>query len=142
MSSAVEVAVTGWEEARAGAASVRQAVFVEEQGIDPTLEWDEEGDAKSWHAVARCHHRAVGTGRLLPSAHVGRMSVLKEFRGRGIGLCILEALENKARQLGMPVMHLNAQMTAAEFYRRAGYEQEGKVFIEAGLEHVAMKKKL
>ena len=70
------------------------------------------------------------------------MSVLKEFRGRGVGRRILEALENKARQLGMPVMHLNAQMTAAEFYRRAGYEQEGKVFIEAGLEHVAMKKTL
>ena len=65
-----------------------------------------------------------------------------EWRRRGIGAEILEALTNEARKRGHAEVMLSAQLQAAEFYREAGFVAEGKVYEEAGILHQKMRKKL
>ncbi|MNT36829.1 putative N-acetyltransferase YjcF [compost metagenome] len=84
----------------------------------------------------------MATGRLLPDGHIGRMAVLKTARGTGVGALVLEALMEKAEQLGYPELVLNAQTHAAPFYAREGFAQVGEEFEEAGIPHIEMRKRL
>lgn len=124
--------------------AVRARVFVEEQKIDPALEWDGQDEA-GVHAVALIDGRVVGTGRLLlgtSEGRVGRMAVLPEMRRQGIGGRILETLEETARARGLAQVLLHAQTYVKTFYASHGYREEGAPFTEAGIEHVAMRKDL
>jgi predicted GNAT family N-acyltransferase len=106
------------------------------------LEWD-EFDAVSRHVVARDSAGVViGTGRLLPDGHIGRMAVLETARGTGVGARVLDALMAKAAELGYPELILNAQTHAEPFYARAGFERCGDEFEEAGIPHIEMRKRL
>src|SRR4026207_624171 len=105
-----------WERARAYAAPIRFAVFVEEQRVPAEIELDEM-DAASRHAGAFGDRVAVGTGRLLPDGHIGRMAVLKDWRGRGLGGSMLQRLIEKARERGDKRIVLSAQVHAVPFYR-------------------------
>jgi len=87
----LQIELMRWEQARAAASRIRYAVFVEEQGVPVEIELDEH-DAVCIHALAFDGGAAVGTGRLLPDGHIGRMAVLREFRGRGVGSAILAKL--------------------------------------------------
>lgn len=127
-----------WEQARVHAAPVRLVVFVEEQRVPAELEMDEK-DASSLHAVAFLDGRVVGTGRLLPDAHIGRMAVLKECRGQGVGGAILKKLMEKAKQRGDREILLSAQVHAVPFYSEHGYEAYGGVYDEAGIPHQDMR---
>ncbi len=131
-----------WNEARAEASAIREAVFVAEQGVPRELELDDV-DGHCVHALARLDDgRAVGTGRLLPDGHIGRMAVLAEWRGRGLGGALLERLVEEARSRGMQEIALSAQTHALGFYRRHGFTAEGEVYLEAGIPHQAMTRKL
>ena len=142
MSSSFEVRVVDWDTAHADARSVRETVFVVEQRVPIELEWDDL-DAVCDHAIARdAAGRAVGTGRLLPDARIGRMAVLPEWRGRGVGAAILNALVERARQRGMRRVALHAQTHAAGFYAKYGFAPDGEVFIEADIPHVTMTRTL
>jgi hypothetical protein len=138
----VEVRVTDWAAARAWARPIRLDVFVEEQGVPVALEWDAH-DELSEHAVAfERDGTALGTGRLLPDGHIGRMAVRAGARGRGIGGAILQALIARAQARGMREVVLNAQTHAAPFYARHGFEAIGAGFVEAGIPHVEMRLRL
>jgi predicted GNAT family N-acyltransferase len=117
---------------------VREKVFIEEQRVPRELEWD-EWDERSKHAVA-CdwRGRAIGTARLLPDGRIGRMAVLPEWRRRGVGAALLEALLALARERRMPRVTLHAQTHAAGFYRRFGFSERGGEFLEARIAHVEM----
>lgn len=130
-----------WEKAREHAAPIRFAVFVEEQGVPREIELDEMDDA-CVHAVAFEDHVAVGTGRLLPDGHIGRMAVLRQWRGRGIGSRILERLMEQARSRGDREVVLAAQVKAAAFYRAHGFVEEGADYREAGIPHRNMRRRL
>ena len=130
-----------WDKARAYAAPVRLVVFVEEQRVPAELEMDER-DAGCVHAIAFDGARAVGTGRLLPDGHIGRMAVLKAFRGQGVGGEILEALVEAARRRGEREIVLSAQTHALAFYRAHGFEAFGAEYEEAGLPHQDMRRAL
>lgn len=133
------ISLCAWDEARPDARRIREQVFVREQGVPLELEWDEM-DAHCDHALAYTDDgAAVGTGRLLPDGHIGRMAVLKEWRGKGVGALLLLALVEQARTRGHAAARLNAQIHAAGFYRRYGFEDEGPEFMEAGIPHVAMQ---
>ncbi len=128
-----------WERDREGLLAVRSLVFVEEQGVPAELERD-DFDTISHHAKAQTGDgRIVGTGRLLPDGHVGRMCVLREYRGRGIGSRLLQHFIDLARREGLPRLRLNAQVSALEFYRRHGFREYSERFFEAGIEHQAME---
>jgi predicted GNAT family N-acyltransferase len=137
----LRIELMGWAAARAEASRIRLAVFVEEQRVPPEIEMDEK-DAVCVHALAYAQGRAVGTGRLLPDGHIGRMAVLKESRSLGVGGAILERLVEEARRRGMKEVVLSAQTHALGFYRRHGFIEEGKVFEEAGIPHQEMRRVL
>lgn len=138
----VTVELGGWDALAHEATPIRHAVFVREQGVPVDIELD-DWDPLSLHAIARDGEgRAIGTGRLLPDGHIGRMAVLKEVRGRGAGTAILLALMDAARQRGRREVVLNAQTHAAPFYRRLGFVEEGDVFDDAGIDHIAMRRAL
>jgi predicted GNAT family N-acyltransferase len=130
-----------WEAARAEASRIRFKVFVEEQGVPREIELDEM-DARCVHALAFDGERAVGTGRLLPDAHIGRMAVLEGWRGRGVGGLILESLVARARERGDRRVVLSAQVHAIEFYLRHGFWAVGEIYEEAGIPHRSMERTL
>ncbi|VCU70886.1 putative N-acetyltransferase YjcF [Pigmentiphaga humi] len=143
MSGAAPRLVTGsWDELQTDASSIRQAVFVDEQSVPLELEYD-DADAVSLHVVAYDGRgRPVGTGRLLPDGHVGRMAVHRHARGLGVGGAVLDALIEQARQRGHTQLLLHAQTRAQAFYETRGFHAEGDEFLEAGIVHVLMVRAL
>jgi predicted GNAT family N-acyltransferase len=142
MIDAISIRIVSWPDARTDAMRVREAVFVVEQGVPPEIELD-EWDARCDHALAfEAGGRVVGTGRLLPDGHVGRMAVLGNWRGRGVGGAILAALIERAAARGMKRLLLNAQAHAVPFYASHGFVAFGEEFMEADIPHVAMARDL
>ena len=142
----VDVRVGSWAELGRDAAPIRATVFVEEQKIPADMEWD-AGDADCVHAVAYNRFgKALATGRLLEHvpgvAKIGRMAVLAAMRGSRVGRAVLDALMQAARERGDREALLHAQMSAAPFYSRAGFNTRGPVFEEAGIPHVEMVRAL
>ncbi|MGP1677550.1 MAG: GNAT family N-acetyltransferase [Burkholderiales bacterium] len=136
------IRICNWDEAHLEARRIRELVFVREQGVPLELEMDGQ-DAHCNHALAvAADGRAVGTGRLLPDGHIGRMAVLQDCRGKGAGALLLQALVELARSRGDAKARLNAQASAAGFYRRYGFEVSGPEFMEAGIPHVPMQRDL
>ncbi|MBY0234872.1 MAG: YbgC/FadM family acyl-CoA thioesterase [Burkholderiaceae bacterium] len=138
----VTVQEGAWDELGEAAAAIRQTVFVQEQKIPAEMEWD-AADATCLHAVAYNRMgRALATGRLLEHvpgvAKIGRMAVLPQVRGSGVGRAVLEALMLRGKALGYREVILHAQLSAAGFYTRAGFVQRGPQFEEAGIGHVEM----
>jgi predicted GNAT family N-acyltransferase len=136
-----QIALLPWEKARAHAAPIRFSVFVEEQGVPRGIELDEH-DRLCLHAVAFEEGKAVATGRLLPDGHIGRMAVLKAWRGRGIGAAVLDELIKAALRGGHKEVALSAQVHAVPFYRTHGFVPVGEEYLEAGIRHLAMKRSL
>ena len=136
------VLLWNWDEARPEAQRIRELVFVHEQRVPIELELDDQ-DAHCDHALAyAADGSAVGTGRLLPDGHIGRMAVLKEWRGKGVGALLLQTLVAHARQRRHASVRLNAQSYAAGFYRRYGFEVSGPEFMDADIPHVPMQRDL
>jgi predicted GNAT family N-acyltransferase len=136
----VQVALLKWEDAEPVAAPIRFAIFVEQQADGIELD---DLDKDSIHAVAYDDHRKpIGTARLLPSGQVGRMAVVKEWRRRGVGAALLDALTEEARKRGYKSLAISAPLQAAEFYRSQGFVAEGKVQKVEGTLQQAMRKVL
>lgn len=134
----LRLVIADWATLQKDAQGVRYAVFVIEQKIPAELEWD-AADAQCLHAVAYdADGKAVGTGRLLPDAHIGRMAVLATGRGQGVGAKILRALMKEAQARGDQAVRLNAQQSAENFYLKEGFVRDGELFEEAGIPHVSM----
>jgi predicted GNAT family N-acyltransferase len=134
----VTIELLDWRAAQGEAKRIRFEVFVEEQRVPAEIELDEH-DARCVHALAYIEGRTVGTARLLPDGHIGRMAVLKAWRGKGAGRALLRALIEEARRRGDREVLLSAQVHALGFYRAAGFEPEGAVYEEAGIAHQAMR---
>jgi predicted GNAT family N-acyltransferase len=127
-----------WATLGAAAMTVRERVFIKEQGVPVEIERDEH-DVASTHVVAfGPNGEAIGTGRLLPDGHVGRLAVLKKWRGKGVGAALFERLLQLAREVGVQRLELHAQTPAAGFYARYGFTTQGGEFYEAGLPHITM----
>lgn len=137
-----EIRLLRWPEAREDASRLRFAVFVEEQGVPPEIELD-ENDAVCLHALVRAPDGSVvATGRLLPDGHIGRMAVAKAARGKGVGGAMLEALVAAAKARGDREVVLSAQTHAIGFYRRHGFVEEGEEYLDAGIPHRHMRRAL
>jgi predicted GNAT family N-acyltransferase len=126
------------------ALELRRRVFVGQQGV--TLDADRDGlDPAALHVVAVDGGRIVGTCRLVfdgDLARLGRMAVEDDYRGRGIGAEILEEAEQQARAAGSERIRLHAQLAARSLYERGGFEVQGHEFMEEGIPHVTMEKRL
>ena len=122
---------------------VRQAVFIDEQNVPPEEEWDgrDEGslhllcEDQDRHPVACARLWSLGNGWL----QIGRMAVLRPWRGRGVGSALLSAAMELARSEACEGLVLDAQTQAIGFYARFGFCAEGPVFDDAGIPHRQMK---
>ncbi|OJW94078.1 GNAT family N-acetyltransferase [Thiobacillus sp. 65-1402] len=131
---------TDWAHDAQRLSVVRRAVFIDEQGVPEALEWDAH-DAHSLHLLAIADGAVpIGCARLLPDGHVGRMAVLPDWRGRGVGQALLAAALQAAQARGHATVRLSAQTHAAGFYARAGFVAVGEEYEEAGIPHVSMQK--
>ena len=142
MVESLKIELADWPQLREAATAIRHQVFVVEQQVPAEIELD-EFDAVSLHALAHdAHGAAVGTGRLLPDGHIGRMAVLQHARGAGVGAALLRALMEAARARGQREVMLNAQTHAMPFYEHFGFVAHGEEFDDAGIAHRAMRREL
>ena len=131
-----------WDELKNECRAIRDEVFVIEQGVPVELEHDVH-DEVCLHVLARmAGGELVGTGRLLPDGHVGRMAVREAWRGEGVGGAMLALLIEEARERGHAIVVLNAQVSALDFYVGFGFSEVGERFFEAGIEHQTMELRL
>lgn len=134
--------VGDWDVCREDAFLVRREVFVVEQNV-PLEEEQDDMDAVSLHIVAYSSEgKPLGTGRLLPDGHIGRLAVRRCVRGRGLGSTLLTRLVDEAVQRGHREVVLAAQLHAQSFYAAHGFVAEGAVFLDAGIEHILMRRAL
>ena len=132
------VRLANWQDDGPALRAIREMVFVHEQHVSVELEWD-EFDASCLHILAvDSAGNPIGTARLLPDSHIGRMAVLKEWRGRGVGNMLLLRLLEEAKKRHLRLAIVNAQTYAAGFYTRSGFRTAGEEFIDAGIPHVRM----
>ena len=134
----LECVLTTWAADRAVLQQIRREVFIREQKVPESDEWDDD-DSASVHALVRLNREPVGTGRLNPAGKIGRIAVIAGLRGRGIGALITRRLLDEARHRGIREPYLHAQLQAVPFYEKLGFASEGDVFDEAGIPHVRMK---
>jgi predicted GNAT family N-acyltransferase len=140
----VEVREARTDDEVAAALALRERVFCGEQGV--SFEADQDGrDPEATHVVAVEDGAVIGTCRLVffgPVARLGRLAVERDRRGDGIAAAILERADLIASEAGAEAIALHAQTYAQTLYERAGYEERGATFVEEGIEHVAMEKRL
>jgi predicted GNAT family N-acyltransferase len=140
----VEVREAHTQSEVAAALELRGRVFCEEQGV--SFEADQDGrDPEATHIVAVEDGVVIGTCRLLfrgSVARLGRLAVQRERRGESVAEQILHEADRIATDAGSESIALHAQTYAQALYERAGYEEYGPTFVEEGIEHVAMEKRL
>lgn len=118
--------------------ALRRVVFIEEQGVPEELEVDGR-DGEALHLLARRDGRAVGCARLLvvgDTVKVGRVCVLAEERGQGVGVALIKAAVEAARSVkGAVRVKLGSQAHAIGFYEKLGFVAEGPEYLDAGIVH-------
>lgn len=126
------------------AKSIRQTVFIEEQGF--VNEFDET-DNNSVHALLFYNGIAAATARMFTenkgvSFHIGRVAVLKQFRGKNLGTEIVNALCLEAKKKGAKKCELSAQCRVTKFYESLGFKQSGEIYYDESCPHIYMEKEL
>lgn len=128
------------------AKAIRKEVFVIEQGFPESDEWDDV-DSSATHIVLIRNNTPIGTCRVFRSKEtggyvLGRLAVLKAYRGNGYGALLLKKGEAVAKAKGAKILRLAAQVRALGFYEKAGYQTEGTPFLEETVPHIWMSKPL
>lgn len=138
----IQIREASWPADRAALESVRNEVFVKEQNVPRRLEYDGlDATALHWLALTP-EEEAVGTLRLLPSGQIGRMAVLRPYRGRGVGSRLLHHAIAAAEAHGWSEVWLNAQYARRGFYAPHGFIVISDVFQDAGMPHQRMLRRL
>lgn len=123
--------------------SLRWKVFVEEQKFHDEAD---DYDQKAEHLVIYDADKPIGTGRTIDlengSLKIGRVCILKEYRGKGIGRLIMEEIERSAKEKGYSNLILGAQCRVSEFYNAVGYKEVGEIYLDEHCEHIDMIKEI
>ncbi|MDN5752728.1 MAG: GNAT family N-acetyltransferase [Nitrosospira sp.] len=136
------VRIASWRDDGLALRMVRETVFIREQRVPAELEWD-EFDMNCLHLLAMdSADNPIGVARLLSDGLIGRMAVLKEWRGRGVGSALLLRLLEEAKKRRIQQVALNAQLHAIGFYLKSGFRMTGEEFMDAGIPHVRMHLRL
>lgn len=133
----IHVRIADWQKDNTDIRRVRESVFVVEQAVPIELEWDAE-DAEAVHFLAFEKDYAVGTARLLQDGHIGRVAVLKEWRGLKVGDALLRMAIGEAERRGIRSQMLSAQAYATGFYERHGFTVISGEYLDAGIVHMDM----
>jgi predicted GNAT family N-acyltransferase len=133
--SSFTIRTASWEQDNAALRLIREQVFMQEQNVPEELEWDGE-DESAFHLLAEDDQgNPIGTARMLADGHIGRVAVVAPWRGRGVGTALMRQMLETARERNYREIFLDAQVDAIDFYRKLGFECEGKTFLDAGIPH-------
>lgn len=135
--SDLQIRKADWHKDNTDLRRIRESVFIQEQGVTPEQEWDSD-DVTATHFLAYEGDFAIGTARLLADGCIGRVSVLKDWRGLHVGEQLLMAAVKEAESKGLKQQTLTAQVHAAGFYERLGFTAISDEFLEAGIPHIEM----
>ncbi len=137
----IAVSIVSWSDKQAELTSVRRAVFIEEQNVPESIELDAR-DPHCHHVLA-CDKAGcpIGTARIDTNGKIGRMAVLREYRGVGVGREMLRVIMDCGRANGITDFYLWAQISAVGFYKKMGFKPSGDEFEEAGITHINMRLK-
>ena len=138
----VRVERVDWAEAESAIRAVREAVFISEQAVPEELEWDGLDPLCTHVLVWSGPGCAIATARMQADGTIGRMAVLKGWRGQGVGRALLRTLLDLAARQGLTRVTLAAQVHALGFYERAGFHAFGDPFMDAGIPHRFMVRDL
>ncbi len=133
----IDIRIADWHKDNAALRRIRETVFIGEQSVPPELEWDAD-DADAVHFLALEGEYPIGTARLLPDGQIGRMSVLKDWRGLKVGDRLLRAAIEEAERRGLRKQMLSAQVQATPFYERHGFAVVSEEYLDVGIPHVDM----
>lgn len=133
----IEIVAGTWIELQQDAKGIREQVFIKEQNIAPSDEWDAL-DAVSTHFVLYQDQQAVATARLLADNSIGRVAVLKAARGQNLGLALMQYVLCYAKQHGRLSVQLSSQVHAMAFYQRLGFMAEGAEYLDCNIPHIRM----
>jgi predicted GNAT family N-acyltransferase len=137
----ITIAIVNWLEKQTEITSIRRAVFVEEQNVPESIDFD-GSDTDYIHVLATNKNGLpVGTARINRKGRIGRMAVLKDYRRQGIGRKMIQMLIDYGRKNSIKDFHVSSQVTAVGFYEKMGFEPFGEEFLEAGIKHINMKLK-
>ena len=131
-----------WQLAPASVRDIRERVFIREQKVPPELEWDQTDEIADHYLAVLPDNTPAGVARLFSTleetGHIGRMAILPEHRGRGIGEALLRHLiqESAGR---FSELRLSAQEHAIPFYQRSGFHVCSDVYDDAGIPHYDMR---
>ena len=126
-----------WDQLQQDAKLIRTQVFICEQGITEADEWDDQ-DLISQHFVIYDQDQPIATARLLQNHSVGRVAVVKAYRGQGIGQMIMLEIISYAQKQGLSVLTLSSQVHAISFYEKLGFTVQGNSYDECGISHIEM----
>ena len=135
--SAFEIRKGAWDDLASDAKLIRTEVFIQEQNIAENEEWDVE-DEKSLHFVMYDQNQAIATARLLENNSIGRVAVLKNYRGQGIGQQLMQHIIAVATIEHRNFLKLSAQVHAIGFYENLGFQVQGESYLDCGIPHVDM----
>ena len=127
-----------WDKLEQDAKFIRKQVFIIEQNIPEEEEWDDQ-DMISDHFVVYDQDQPIATARLLQNNSVGRVAVLKAYRGQGIGRMIMLEIIQQAHQQDRKFLQLSSQVHAISFYEKLGFSIQGDAYDECGIPHIKMQ---
>jgi len=127
-----------WQQAESDLRKVRTVVFIEEQSVTPEFEWDDI-DSGAVHLLAVLENEPIGCLRIIHHAKIGRMAVLSQWRGLGVGKMLLNEAINICRTYGSKQIDLSAQTHAIHFYQQAGFQITSEEYTDVHIPHVDMR---
>lgn len=140
------IAQLSWAAARESASRIRTQVFIHEQHVSATEEWDGLDEQAIHFLSCIASGEAIATARIVREFatgkehyHIGRVAVMRDYRGEGIGHRLMEYLIAwcKTHNAAAPI-YLHAQTNRRKFYERLGFCAQGKEFMDAGIPHIYM----
>lgn len=137
-----DISEADWSSQQEILSEIRRIVFILEQNVPEEEEWDDRDDTAHHWLASLLDGTPIGTARLLTDGQIGRMAVLEEHRGKGVGGAMLSQAVSRARDLGFESVFLHAQSHAVSFYEKAGFHVVGEEFMEAGIAHRMMEQQL
>ena len=137
MENNLKIEIVKWTDGLSQLKNIREKVFIQEQKVTPQLEWDGM-DEKAIHFLVFNDKAAIGCARAIvikDHMQLGRMAVLKEYRGQGIGGALIEKAMTIAKLNQLSVIYISAQCHAIDFYKKFGFEVKSDIYLDAEIPH-------
>ncbi len=135
----IRIYEVGWSQNKQQLVHIRTQVFIEEQKVPIDLEWDGLDETAQHFLAVNDVNEPVACARLLNNGSIGRMAVLKAWRGQGVGSSLLKMAINMHTQQGVQTLMLSAQLHAMAFYEKAGFVVCSAPYLDANILHVDMQ---